>query len=286
MAVIEQLRQLDEVEPLSTDVDGDPGRCRRADAGASAEPAAEDALRDRPVRAEGRQGAGLRRSVFGNAGVAAESAQPAGLADRQQPRAAVQGLGRRDAAKGRGRRPPRCAGGRCPGAGPWRPAARLRRLARPPCREPQSQGPDHRRSEPDHDGYGRHPRAAARGQDDVRAADLDLARFGRDPGRQGPGHARRRRPPRRLQARRQALHAGRPRHRHGRDRLPGRPAESAGRSQAGAQAEPPPDRRQSRPPRPPGSNSRCSRSMSWSSPTPTCSTTASGCRARISSAGR
>ncbi len=143
MAVIEQLQQLDKIEPLSATPRRDPGRCRCADAGASAEPAAKDIVRDRPVRAERRQGAGLCRSPFRIAGGASEPDEPAGFSDRQQSCAAVQILGLPDAAGGRGRRPPRCPAGQRTDPRTWRGAARLHRLARSAFEEPQSQRYDH-----------------------------------------------------------------------------------------------------------------------------------------------
>ena len=54
-----------------------------------------------------------------------------------------------------------------------------------------------------------------------------------DPGREARGVARRRRPPRPVQARRQTLHPRRPRHRHGRNRVSRRSAKAARARQTG-----------------------------------------------------
>ena len=60
-------------------LDSDPARHRRPDAGAPAEPAGQDAVRDRPVRLAGRQGDRVRRSLFRAAG--AQRLRPGGAAD-------------------------------------------------------------------------------------------------------------------------------------------------------------------------------------------------------------
>ena len=128
MAVLQQLRQLDDVEALPPEPRCDPRRHRRADAGASAEPAEKDIVRDRPVRAERRQGAGLCRSRIPSCRRAAEPANPpAPTGSNLEP--LFKAWGFRTAARCRRRRPPRCAAGRRAGAGARRGADRLRRLA-------------------------------------------------------------------------------------------------------------------------------------------------------------
>ena len=154
----------------------DPARCRCADARASAEPAGQDAVCDRPVRPERRQGAGLCRSALRTAGLASEPAQSARLADRQQSRTAVQILGLRGAGEYGRRRSPRRATGRRAGLARRNAAARLHRLAQSEDRQSQSHRHDHGRSEPRHDGFLRDHRADRGRQDDDRAADHDIAR--------------------------------------------------------------------------------------------------------------
>ena len=121
----QQLRQLDDVETLPTALDAIPSG---TDVLMLVQPQnlpEQDPVRDRPVRAAGRPGDRLRRSLFRAAGA---PRRPPEQRRRQHSGAPVQGLGSQHAARHRGRRPPRRAPGR------WcrrRPAATSRSTMSP-----------------------------------------------------------------------------------------------------------------------------------------------------------
>ena len=220
--VLEQMRQLYDVRLLGTDFDAVPADVERADAGPSAESRAQDALRHRPVRDEGRPCPGLRRSGFGNPGHASEPAQSAGPADRQRSRPLFKAWGLE-------LEPKTVAGDRqaamrvnAGGASPSQ-ADGLRRLAgadRPISTATISSPPISRSS------IWRRPASSSRCPA-PRPAFTPLISPPPNsmaiPVDKVTGHARRRRTARRLPAQRPEAGAGRAHHRPGRHRLPDGP---------------------------------------------------------------
>ncbi len=176
MAVIEQLQQLDKIEPLSASLDAIP-----ADVDVlmlvhpqNLPPKTLFAIDQFVLK-------GGKALIFVDPHSELQAAQASQMNPPGSPTASnlaplFKSWGFRDAAGGRRRRPARCPAGQRTDPRTWRGAARLHRLARSAFEEPQSQRYDHRRSEPPDDGLGRHHRAAARSQDDARAADRNLAR--------------------------------------------------------------------------------------------------------------
>ena len=148
MAIIEQLQQLDEVKPLAADLDAIPPD---VDVLMLVHP---QNLPDKTLFAidqfvlKGGKALVFVDPLFRAAGLASEPAQPARLADRQQSRTAVQGLGLRGAGEYGRRRPPRRAAGRMPA----RAAVRGRSTTSPGSTSKTDNlnrdRHDHRRSEP------------------------------------------------------------------------------------------------------------------------------------------
>jgi len=162
-----------------------PARHRRADAGASAELARQDAVRDRPVRAEGRQGAGLCRSLFRASGWRAHPARGAG---RQRSRTLVQEMGVAAIAEYRRRRPPERMRVAVPAGGGRAQALDYIAWLKLRGSDINHGRCDHRRSEAIGDGLGRHPRTGRGATTKLEPLRHHLARFD---GRSRPTRSRR-----------------------------------------------------------------------------------------------
>ena len=229
----------------------------------------QDAVRDRPVRAAGRQGAGVRRPVFRDPGGAAEPDESAGPPTGSDLAPLFKAWGVEMLPECRRRRPARRARVSVPapgrGAQPidyvaWLDLNRANLNRDDPITADLSQITMATAGILE---------AAARRQDQFRAADLDLDRFDEDSGRQGQGRCPMSRgcwPISSPTA--SATCSPRTSPASAATAFPDGPPKPAAAANAKPGAPPAPATN--------GSRRRRSRSMSSSSPTPTCSTTASG----------